>query len=211
MHIFSRTIRLAPGDPRHQLDWAFRITEKVNQISEVPVRCWTPVMSPQVGTIAWGLGVERLAQLEALDDKLMADDGYLDLVTEGAKYVTQDGPSDSLVRLLHADTGLNPALTQYILATTATAAPGQETKAAQIGVEIAKRASSISGVPGTFGICETGPYGTFQWATYCESIEQFEAGNEAVQTDTSFAEFTSKEASSVFQGGASSALVRKLA
>ena len=43
MYLFSRNARLGEGNPQKQLDWALRITEKVNQISEIPVQLWTTV------------------------------------------------------------------------------------------------------------------------------------------------------------------------
>jgi hypothetical protein len=209
MHVFSRTITLAPGDVRKQMEWAVRITEKVNQISEIPIRLWSVVMSGDAGQLGWGLSVPTLAGLEALDDKLTADSGYLDLVTEGAQYV-RFGPTDMLVRLLYADPTINVDRTQYIQTATAVASPGELAAAVEVGVEIAQKASAVSGCPGTFGVHSLGTMGTVQWSTYFESIEQYEHGVEAVNADEAFQQLTSRRTEGLFIGTASLTLVRKV-
>src|SRR3974390_204008 len=101
MYIFSRSLRLAPGDPRQQMAWATAITEKVNQISEVPVLLWSTFASPQANMLAWSAAVQNLTVLEATSDKLAADDGYLSLVAEGAKHSSTGSLTDSVTELIH--------------------------------------------------------------------------------------------------------------
>lgn len=209
MHVFSRTITMAPGDVRKQMEWAVRITEKVNQISEIPIRLWSVVMSGDAGQLGWGLSVPTLSSLETLDDKLMADSGYLDLVTEGATYI-KSGPTDMLVQLLHMDPAINVDHTQYIQTATAVASPGELAAAVEVGTEIAQRASAVSGCPGTFGVHALGTMGAVQWSTYFESIEQYERATEAVNADAAFQQLTNRRTEGLFIGTATLALVRKI-
>ena len=76
------------------MSWSARITEKVNQIAEQKFELWTPIMSPQINTLAWAAVVDDLAALTATDEKLMADSGYLDLVAEGNKFNAGSGVDD---------------------------------------------------------------------------------------------------------------------
>lgn len=211
MHVFSRSVRLAQGDPGKHLDWALRITEKVNQISDSRIRLFRVVMSGEVGTLGWGMSVPTLAALEGLDDKLMADGGYLDLVAEAAQHITAAGVSDSLVRLLYAEPSINPDRTQYIQTAIATVAPGETERAVEVGIEIAQRSSALSGCSSTFGVHELGVVGTVQWSTYCESIEQYEQGMEAVNADAGFRDLTQRQTAGLFQGEARTTLVRRIA
>lgn len=210
MHVFSRSVQLSPGDLRKQMDWAIRITEKANQISEMPIRLWSVVMSPEVGGLGWGLSVPTLATLEALDDKLAADNGYLDLVAEGAPYLTEAGVTDTLVELLYADPTINVEHTRYIQAAVAVAAPGQIVAAAEIGIKIARKGTAVTGCPGTFGRQVFGAMGTFQWASYFESIDQYEHVMGQLNADTEFQELTETETDGLFQGLATLTLVRKV-
>ncbi len=75
----------------------------------MPVRLWTSVSSPGVGTLVWSAVVENLTVLESTTDKLMADNGYHTLLTEGAKFSSGEPVVDRLVRLIHADPDVDPA------------------------------------------------------------------------------------------------------
>src|SRR5436190_19102365 len=79
MYLFSRRARLSPGNTREAMAWATAITEKVNQISGLPVSLFTQVFSPGVGTLVWSTFVPDLATLEAATDKLNTDDGYISM------------------------------------------------------------------------------------------------------------------------------------
>lgn len=201
MYIFSRSLRLAPGDMRQQMPWAEAITEKVNQISEVPVLLWTTFASPAAETLAWSASVDTLGVLEATFDKLSADDGYLSLSAEGAKHASAAGITDQLVQIIHADTDVDLAHLRYVSAGSATAAAGQMARAAEVGVEIAKRVKAVTGCPSSFGALRTGPTGCFQWATYFDSIEQLEVAMNRLDGDPGFAELVDGDASRVFAPG----------
>lgn len=198
MYIFSRTARLGPGNLREQMGWATNMTEKVNQISEVPVHLWSTVFSPGVGTLVWSAVVENLAVLESTTDKLMADDGYHTLVTEAAKFSSGEPAVDRLLRLIHADPDVDPAHLEYVSATTTMLAPGQTARGIELGVEIAQRAKAAARCPVSFGIEMTGPYNTVAWIGYYDSIQKLETAQEALGTDASFAQLVDKEASQTY-------------
>ncbi|HMC38783.1 MAG TPA: hypothetical protein VKI19_03915 [Acidimicrobiales bacterium] len=210
MYLFSRSFRLAQGDLKHQMEWAFQITEKVNQISETPVLLWQTTMSPQVGVLAWSMSVDSLAVLEALDDKLSADSGYLELVKEGAQFATQEGLTDNLVQLVHADADMAPERIRYVTAVNAQTAPGHAVKAIELGIEIAQRVKSVTGCPCSFGTSLTGVYGGVQWATYFDSIEQLEQAQQQLNADTTFVEVIDSKASVAYLPNAQQSIVRRI-
>src|ERR1700760_1812471 len=98
MYLFSRRARLASGNTRASMTWATAITEKVNQITSLNVGLYAQVFSPGLGTLAWSPFVPDLATLEAADDKLLVDDGYVSMLDEGAKY-DAGGADDALVQI----------------------------------------------------------------------------------------------------------------
>lgn len=210
MYLFSRTIRLAPGDMRQQMHWAEMITEKVNQISEVRVSLWAPFASPQTSSLAWSAAVPNMSTLETISDKLMADPTYHDLVAEGARFGTEHGVQDLLVNLWHEDRPSDLNKTQYVALARSTSIPGQTAQAAKIGVDIAKTIKTVTGRPTSFGACVTGSMDTFQWYTYCDSIEQFDKGMTKLYEDNDFMRLTDVEASKVFAPGGEMILVRRL-
>jgi hypothetical protein len=178
--------------------WAAAITEKANQISEVPVLLWRTFASPQANMLAWSTAVENLTVLEATSDKLAADDAYLSLVAEGAKHASTGSLTDSVTELIHADRDVDPAHLRYVTAASATAAEGSMTRVVEVGVEIAKLIKTVTGCPTSFGVALTGPYGTFQWSTYFGSIEELEEASRKIRTDSSLAKLFEGDARQVF-------------
>ena len=136
-YLFTRTDRLAPGNLLTSTAWSVRITEKINAISELRVLLWSSVLSPAAGTLSWTVIVEDLSQLEALDMKLLADGGYLSLVEEGARYTSEAGFDDVLVRVRTADLDAITSGSQYATVVRSVLSPGAATRGIELGVEIA--------------------------------------------------------------------------
>jgi hypothetical protein len=204
MYIFTRSARLAPGNLRDSMAWAFSVTEKVNQISEAQFHLWSTVNSPGVGTVSWAATIEDLEVLEATDAKLMADDSYHSLVEQGAKHLSADALNDSLMRLIVADADASATATNFVSVNQTMLAPGNSVRGIEVGVEIAQRAKKSVGRPVSFGASTTGEYGAVAWIGYYESVQQLQTAQEALAADIDFAKYLDKEASQVFLSDRSS-------
>lgn len=206
-YLFTRSIRVS-GSLLDSMTWSARMTEKVNQIAEIKVALWTPVMSPQINTLTWTSVVTDLAALTATDEKLMADSGYLDLVAEGAQFNAGSGVDDLIVNLVHADPeGFETA--QYATTVRAVLAPGYFREGMALGVEIAEQAKAIGGGPTSFGISSTGVYGEVGWITLHDSIEQLQAAEEAVNSNEDFLELLDKKASKAYLPAESTQIISR--
>ena len=184
--------------------WSAKITEKVNQIAEIKVNLWTPVMSPQINTLTWAAVVDDLAALTATDEKLMADSGYLDLVTEGNKFNAGGGVDDALMQLVHADprhTGGAPPTRPSV---TAILAPGRLRRRRRPRVlrsPSGPRRSLV--VRPRSRVSSTGVYGEVSWFQLHDSIEQVQAADEAIDADADFGELLDEKASKAYLAGQS--------
>jgi hypothetical protein len=187
MYLFTRSARLGPGNPVEQAAWAVRMTEKVNEISEVEVALWSRVFSPGLGTMAWTASVEELATLEAVETKLLADSSYLDLVEQGAKYNSGQATDDSLLQLVHADPDAGNGQPQYASVVDAVMTPGSTVKGIEAGVEIAQAAKKITGRPTSFALASTGAYGGVAWISLYDSIEQLQKAEQDISANAGFA------------------------
>ena len=201
MYLFSRNIRLGAGNPEKQLAWALKMTEKVNQISEVPVNLWTTVFSPDAGRLVWTAIFEDLVALEGTFDKLVGDSGYSALVEDGAAHASGDPVDDSLLQFIHTDPKAAELDAQYALAVQATLAPGGMVKGIEMGVETAQLASKITGCPTSFVMGVTGAYGAVEWLTVYASIADLQRSGEAIAADASFNQKVDKELSKVYLPG----------
>ena len=200
MYIFTRRTRLGGTQPgREAMAWAVEITEKVNQISDLRFGLYTNMFSAGVGTLTWGCLSPDLAALEAVSDKLAADDGFAALSDRGQKFTTGE-LDDTLLQVVHnePDASTNP---EYIVAVTGLQRPGEFAKGLEVGVKIAEAASRITGARTAFGTSVSGDYGGVAWVTGFENIGAMEAANNALSADESFLKLVDHEASKCFESG----------
>jgi hypothetical protein len=211
MYMFTRTARLRPGGLLDSMAWSVKMTEKVNEVTELAASLWTPVFSPALGSLTWVAMVEELASLEGGEAKLMADPAYLALVEEGAQYLADSGVDDSLWQVLYADPEAASTLPQYVNLVGAVLVPGKFARGVEVGVEIAQRATQTTGRATGFSLAETGPYGAVTWSAGADSIEQLQAARQALTSSSEFVEYLDKEAATVYLPGATQAIYRKVA
>ena len=190
--------------------WAVGITEKVNQITSLDIRLWTTVLSPGVGTLAWTSVVENLTQLEDAEAKLMVDDGYLDLLDHGAQFASGEAVDDVVGQIISGE--LDPSRDPtHAAVVEATLAPGGFAKGIEAGIEIADRATKLSGLPTVFLMSSTGNYGGVAWLTTASSLEELERGEQATNGDPEFIRYIDEVASKVYQAqGTTQSLFRRI-
>jgi hypothetical protein len=207
MYVFSRSLRLAPGQMRESITWAGEITAKVNEASELRFAVWTPVFSPGVGQLTWATLTEDLAAVEALEAKLMADDGYIDLVERGVAFSSGEPADDQLVQLIHQPDSWRQEPPAYVAVVRAMAANGNFGRAVEVGVKIAETAQRIGGAAISFGLAATGPYGEVQWISGYDDVAQLQQAQQAINSSPEFIELLDREAATAYISGASSQIV----
>jgi len=212
MYLYSTALRPRAANPAKVMDWAIRMTEKVNQIGEIPSSLWTATMSPAMGTLAWTSVVPDLAVIEDTESKFAADAGYTSLVDEAAGLLAGSEPADQqLMQLVHADADAGRIDVHYALTVRGMLVPGEARRGIELGVELAQRAKQITGRPTTFAVGVTGDYGAVMWVSLAETIQQVQAANEALDANEDFGKSLDKEAAKVYLPGATQTLSRKIA
>ena len=201
MYVFARSGLLANGNSRDAALWVGSITEKVNQITDLNVTVWRNVFSREINRITWVAVVEELAQLEAADDKLQADDAFVALVDRGAAY-TVGAPDDTLGQVVYQSGDATRPM-EYATTVTALVAPGQFVRGIELGVEIAQRAETITGEPTSLLSGVTGDYSAIEWLTSYENVKAMQSAGEKLMQDVDFAQFLDKEVPGVYESGLS--------
>jgi hypothetical protein len=199
MYQWSRTARLVIGHPRDSLDWAVRITEKVNQISSARASLWTSFASPDAGVCAWSMTVEDPAEIDTIDSKLAVDNGFLSLAAESANYVADGSVQDRLATVVYASPGATSGDFHWVQVTTTTVTPGNVRRGIELGVKIAQKANQITGMDVIFESGLTGAYGSVTWIGLADSFGQLQQGEMKLNTDTSFLELIDTEGSKAYQ------------
>lgn len=196
MYLFSRRTRISPGHMRDAMTWAVGITEQVNRITGIRVALYTRVFSPEVGSIAWAAFVPDLAMLETANDKLMTDDTYVTGVDTGAM-MTVGGADDGLYQVVHGEPDPDRSI-EYVTTVESVCANGAFARGLEVGVECARLAESITGVPTLFTAGTTGSYGSVAWFSGFEDIESMERSQAALAADKRWTELIDDQASKVY-------------
>jgi len=210
MYLYSTSVRPGAASPVKVMDWAIKMTEKVNQIGEVPTSLWTSAMSPSMGTLAWTSVVSDLAVVEATETKLAADSGYLALVEEASGFMSGEAADQRLMQLLHADPDAANMNAHYASTVRATVAPGAMRAGIEAGIELAQQARKVTGRPTSFAVGVTGDYGEVMWVSLSETVQQLQAANEALNANEDFAKAVDKEAGKLYLPGATQTISRKI-
>jgi hypothetical protein len=196
MYAFSRSVRLAPGNAREAMTWASEVTEQVNQITGLGVRLFTQVWSPEFGRVSWACFVPDLSALEAANDKLLADDSFAAKVDQGARFLS-GGIDDTLGQILHGTPDPNRNV-EYVTAVRAVCAHGNIQRGIEVGMEIAQKAESITGLPTLFMSGATGVYGQVGWATGHENVQSIDAAQAALMGDPTWMQLIDDKAGEVY-------------
>jgi hypothetical protein len=211
MYLYSTAVRSGIANPVKVMDWALRMTQKINQISEVPTALWTSVMSPAVGSLAWTAVVSDLAVIEDTETKLAADPGYMALVDEATALMSTDPADQMLMQLVHGDRDAASIDAHYASTVRATVAPGSMRTGIELGVDLAQKVKQITGLPTSFAVGVTGDYGAVMWVSLAETIQQVQAANEALNADEDFSKAVDKDAAKAYLPGATQTITRKVA
>lgn len=181
MYLFTRTARLAAGDPTPGITWATEVCGKVRDLTDHPVQLWTTSYSPGFGTLVWSAWFEDLSSLERVTDKLGTDGSYLHGL-ETAKALFEGPIDDLLVEPIHGQPDPDRSV-QYVTAVRAVARTGSFMMSVERGIEIAVRAETVTGVPTMFVRGLTGSYGSVGWLTGHETIASVQETEAALAVD----------------------------
>lgn len=183
MYLFTRRVHARAGNPGAAMAWATSITERVRQVTGLDISLFSGAYGPQVGTLVWSTFVPDLTALEAATDKTAVDEGMLEAIVQGQQFAPE-GAHDRLLQLIHpapeaimADDA--PAST-YVGVVSSVCAPGSLARGIELGVEIAQKATEITGVPTAFLMDTTGPYGGVSWISAFADVSATEAANAAL-------------------------------
>jgi hypothetical protein len=199
MYLFARALRLESGHGRSGLEWGLAMTEKVRQITDLPVELWSTVYSEGFGTIHFTAWIPDLQTLEAAGDKLVVDDSYIDLVDRGAE-LTVGGADDTLGRLVHGEPSDAPIT--YVSGVNAICRSGNLAKGMLTAIGIADRATAITGANTLVMQGTTGPYGSVAWLTGYADAAAAQAAQEAL-ADSDFVNYLDTDAKDIYLEDAS--------
>lgn len=186
MYLFTRDV-LVTGDPRKVMPIAVAITEVVSKKAGVPVSLWAGVLGAPMGTLSYSTFIQSMAELDAIESTLMADEEYLDRVNEAMQYVV-GSPQDRLLEILHTAGGeyRRAEVGAVVQVTTAQCANARFGAALGWSIEAADLVAEITGLPTMFGRGVADQFGAVAWIGAAPNMAGIDAANEALAKDARY-------------------------
>jgi hypothetical protein len=180
MYLMTRSARLnsAAG-----VEWAVRILEQARSVTGNDVSLWATAYSAGFGTVTWTSWWADLTTMDAAFAGLQADATYQSLGAEGRTHI-EGAVDDTLWQQVAGE--LDPeraGAAQCVSVVNAVCASGNAVRALTAGVEIAAKATAITGVPTLFSRGLTGPYGVIGWLSAYTSLGEFEEAQNKLAAD----------------------------
>jgi len=184
MQLFSRQLLLT-GPPAESAAWAVGMAAEATAKMGTEVALWSAGMGAPVGSVAFTVRVDGVADLMAKAGPLAEDAGYQAKLAEGADFVA--GPAnDSLASPLHGELGDPPPVGSYAVVTNATIANGQYAEAVGWGIDVAQHVTELSGMPVGVMMQEYGPFGTMTWIGVSPDAAGVDASSTATNGDADY-------------------------
>lgn len=208
MYLYSRQVQLALEHRPDGVEWAVDMTAKVNEISDLQVSLWAPLLSPGVTQLSFVAVVESLAEVEVSQAKMLAEPMYQDLAKRGAKLLT--GSVDDESAQYVTDISEMTSFPSYTTIVRASLANGSLQKGIAAGVEIAEAATKLTGLRTSFLVATTGVYGAVAWVTGAETFTDIEQAGQKVNSDPDFLALVDGHSTCYIAGAATQTMAQRI-
>lgn len=183
MILFMRTVTVL-GNPRETGGWARGMAKLVTEKTGKETALWAGLSGAAPGTHVFSAFYQNMSDFAAATETLMADEQYLDGVTEARQHLVSP-PEDRHIEILHTAGGeyRRPGPGGIVQLTTATPALGKLGVAIGWGVQITDLVSEIIGEPALFGRSLAGPFGELAWIGTNPDAGAWDRAQEAIMKD----------------------------
>jgi hypothetical protein len=188
------------------------MAELVSRKTQLPVSLWATRLGAPVGTLTYTTMLQSLAELDAADSSLLADEEYLNYVAEFQPFVAGP-PVDRAVEVVHsaggeyrrADVG---AVGNVVTAQVANARFGAAIK---WSIEVADLVAEVTGHPGVLGRDVAGDFGTVVWIATMPDVGTLDTANEALGKDPRYLAKLDEMGDIFLPGSGHTSILRRIA
>ena len=167
MYIFNRSTTLN----RHRLveatGAAVEVAGMVTEITGLAVSVFATRYGQPLNTIGWSTRLDSQAELQAANEKLIGNEGYLEWVSSHTE-LFEDAPSDQLSTVVSSTLAGEPKRFYTLL--TAAAANGRLADAVAFGVRAQQFVADTTGMATAFLSGVYGAFGTVAWLTGADTM-----------------------------------------
>lgn len=209
MQLFSRQLLLT-GPVADYSAWAIGMAAEASSKMGTEVALWSVGIGLPVGSVAFTMRVEGLADLMGKVAPLAEDADYQAKVAAGADFVAAP-PTDSLASPLHGEPGDPPPVGSFAVVTNAQIANGKYAEAVGWGIDVAEHVTSLTGMPVMLLMQEFGPFGTLTWIGGSPDAAGVDASSAATNGDADYLAKLSAAGDLFVPGSGQRAVVTRIA
>ena len=186
MRLFTRTVQLS-GPPAEVLAFSSDMRAFVSDKLGMDIGLWNVSFGAPLGTWVYSARVEGLAHLATINETLLSDPKYHEMLAGGAAF-TAGGAEDALMTPLHGGVGDPPPVGTVVVATRAVVAGGKYAEAVAWGIDIAVHGEQVTGIPVGFYMSDFGVFGSVGWISGAPDAATTEAAGDKLNADPGYIE-----------------------
>ncbi len=207
MYIFSRSTIAALGRQFDAMPAAIGVAELVTKVTGHEVNVFAGRFGAPQGSVMWSARVESMAELQGITDKLMADQGYLDML-ESMNGLFMAPSEDRLSRVLTAP--IEGATSKYYAVTRAAMSDGKQAEAIALGVKVADYIGKAVGTTSAFTKATYGGFNDVSWILAFDSETDVDAFDDWQMTDSGYLDIVANAAGLFVEGSGHTSLIEKI-
>jgi hypothetical protein len=183
MYIFSRSTIAALGRQFDAIPAAVGVAQLVTKLTGHEVNVFTARFGAPQGSVMWSARTESMVELQGVNDKLMADGSYLEMV-ESMNGLFMAPVEARLSRVLTAP--IEGATAKYYGITRAAMANGKQAEAVAFGVKTAEYIGKSLGTMSAFTKSAYGGFNDVSWLVAFDSEADVDAFDDWQMTDSGY-------------------------
>jgi hypothetical protein len=207
MFLFTRISTIAPGRMRSAQGFIADVTAHVNENTPFDVSVWAAVFGRPVGTVAWSLTVDSLAEFLDASGELNASSAYVDKVNSSGDVFA--GPAEDFLREVVHVAGEPPTEFDYATSTVAVVAE-RFTQTIGWSIEMTDLAHATTGHAAMLLRDVYGDFGGLMWLSGVSGAAAIEAANAAIRDSPDYLAKLDEAAGMFIPGSARQGLLRRL-
>jgi len=208
MYIFSRSTIAALGRQFDALPAAVGVAEMVTKLTGKEVNVFTGRFGAPQGSVMWSARTESLAEMQEVTDKLMADQGYLDML-QSMNGLFMAPAEDRLARVLTGP--IEAATSKYYGITRAAMLNGKQAEAVEFGIKTAEYIGKSLGTQSAFTKASYGGFNDVTWLIAFDSEADVDAFDDWQMSDSGYHDIVANAGDLFVENSGHTSLIEKIA
>jgi hypothetical protein len=207
MYLFSRSTLATLGKELEAIPASVEVAALVTKITGREVNTFTGIYGVPSGSVMWSARAESHADLQAVTEKLMVDQGYLDML-QSMQGLYMTPAEDQFSRVITDPVAA--ATSRFYGITRALMAAGKYGPAMEFGVEISNYMGKALGTQSSFVKSGYGAFAGVAWILGLDSAEDIDRFDDFQMSDAGYLKLVEKAGDLFVENTGFTSLIEKI-